>query len=280
MGALAVPDGGVVSLPKITPPIVKDSSVKTALILSAGGMFGSYQAGVWSVLSNYIQPDLVVGASIGSLNGWLIAGRCPAEALIERWQTLEGGAQVRWRMPQSFSDGIIASDVVESWIQDVFAACTPVLEYGVVATELRRMRPRLFRNPGLTWQHLAASCSAPVFLPPHRIDGVLYGDGGLIDPLPLWAARELGATRVVAVNLLPRRPLLLRAVAQGAQAYGKFRNPSFEGMEVVTISPAEDLGTARDSVYWSKANTERWIDLGKKDAYTLKHLVVECFERK
>jgi predicted acylesterase/phospholipase RssA len=43
--------------------------MKRALVLSGGGMFGAWQAGAWSVLARHFQPDLVVGASAGSLNG-------------------------------------------------------------------------------------------------------------------------------------------------------------------------------------------------------------------
>ena len=41
----------------------------TALVLSAGGMYGAYQAGAWRVLAERFQPDLIVGASIGAVNG-------------------------------------------------------------------------------------------------------------------------------------------------------------------------------------------------------------------
>ena len=47
--------------------------VTTALVLSAGGMFGAYQAGAWKALAPELSPDLVVGTSAGSLNGWAIA---------------------------------------------------------------------------------------------------------------------------------------------------------------------------------------------------------------
>jgi predicted acylesterase/phospholipase RssA len=242
-------------------------------------MFGSYQAGVWSVLAEHIKPDLVVGASVGSLNGWLIAGGCSPDSLVEQWCSPELASPVKWRMPKHLFDGVIANDVVDDWIQRIHDGCTPTLDYALVATELRTMRPTIFRGAGLTWQHLAASCGVPLFLRQHRIGGVLYGDGGLIDPLPLWAALELGATRIVTVNLLPRRPFILRAVSRCAQVYGRFRNPTVEGVQVVNIIPTEELGTAADTIYWKRANAERWIALGKKDAYSSKHLVVECFER-
>ncbi len=57
----------------------------SALVLSAGGMFGAYQAGVWNVLSQRFQPDMVVGTSAGALNGWAIASGCsPAASAAQR----------------------------------------------------------------------------------------------------------------------------------------------------------------------------------------------------
>jgi len=51
--------------------------MKTALVLSGGGMFGAWQAGAWSALAPAFQPDVVVGASAGSLNGYAIAAVIP-----------------------------------------------------------------------------------------------------------------------------------------------------------------------------------------------------------
>jgi NTE family protein len=60
-----------------------------ALVLSAGGMYGSYQAGAWKALAGVFQPDLIVGASIGAVNGWAIAGGCAPDELIRRWLNME-----------------------------------------------------------------------------------------------------------------------------------------------------------------------------------------------
>ncbi|MBM3775954.1 MAG: hypothetical protein FJW37_12460 [Acidobacteria bacterium] len=59
-------------------------SMAAALVLSAGGMFGAYQAGAWRALEGRFRPDLVVGASVGALNGWAIAGGCAPEELVDR----------------------------------------------------------------------------------------------------------------------------------------------------------------------------------------------------
>ena len=46
---------------------------KDALVLSSGGLFAAYQAGVYKALWPYWKPDLIVGTSAGALNAWLIA---------------------------------------------------------------------------------------------------------------------------------------------------------------------------------------------------------------
>lgn len=252
---------------------------RTALVLSAGGMFGAYQAGVWSSLEELIKPDIIVGASIGSLNGWLISAGSTGEQLRSRWMNLDEASVPHWRFPKQLSEGILDSSMMENWIRSIYADFSPTTRYGLVATELRTMKPTLFERPDVTWQHLAASCGIPVFLPQQRINGILYGDGGLMDPLPLWAATQMGATNIVAINLLKNRPFILRAIAHAARVFSGHHNPSESGVEVVEINPGERLGTARDSLYWSREKAERWIELGQEDADAIKHLVVECFER-
>lgn len=251
----------------------------TALVLSGGGMFGAYQAGVWAALHDAIQPDMVVGASIGSLNGWLIAGGCSAETLEQNWLNLGSVTQMAWRYPKKLSDGIIDPVLPEGWMRKIHQSCSPRIRYALVATEMRTMKRVRFEWPGLSWQHLAASCAVPLFLRQQTIDGVMYGDGGLADPLPLMDAIEMGATRIVSVNVLKHRPLVVRAAAAAARLYSGQRKSPLRQVEIVDISPATPLGTGRDTVYWSRLNAERWISMGKTDANKAKHLVVECLER-
>ncbi len=241
-------------------------------------MFGAYQAGVWSTLHDAIQPDIVVGASIGSLNGWLVAAGKPAAELETLWLNLDHIARPRWRVPKSLREGLIADDT-DHLYQQVYESGTPKTQYGVVLTELRTLKPRLFEWPDVTWEHLVASCSVPLFLPPREINRVFYADGGLVDPLPLWAAVRMGASRIVAVNVLVQRPWIVRATVKAARRYSRYRDRIDPGVKIVTIEPKESLGAASDSLYWNRDRAGRWIELGKKDAYASKHLVVECFER-
>ena len=66
--------------------------MKTALVLSGGGMFGAWQAGAWRALAGRFAPDLIVGASVGSLNGYAIAGGATPDELAEFWLRPRGCA--------------------------------------------------------------------------------------------------------------------------------------------------------------------------------------------
>src|ERR1700692_2181710 len=70
---------------------------KTALVLSGGGMFGAYQAGAWKALSRVVKPDIVVGASVGALNGLLIAAGLTGEDLVQHWLDPTSGELMPYR---------------------------------------------------------------------------------------------------------------------------------------------------------------------------------------
>lgn len=230
-------------------------------------MFGAYQAAAWEVLSTYFRPDIVVGASIGSLNGWAIAGGCVPAEWVEHWRGLERGSRHRWRIPLSPLDGILQPEPFEEWVRDVHASFTPKLDYGLVVTELLRLRPRLVRGPEVTWEHLAASCAILGLLPQRRLNGCLCTDGGLLSSLPVWAAVEMGATRIVAINVLKSMPLTLRTIVSGVRALARTAPANGADLKIYTVSPDHPLGTARDAIYWNREKIERWIDLGRRDAF-------------
>ena len=75
------------------------SIMPCALVLSAGGMFGAYQAGAWKVLTGSFQPDFIVGASAGALNAWAIAGGCSPAELCDSWTDPASADLMHLRMP-------------------------------------------------------------------------------------------------------------------------------------------------------------------------------------
>ena len=163
---------------------------RTALVLSGGGLFGAWQAGAWSELSRRFTPDLIVGASVGALNGYLIASRVGAAELHDYW----------------LSPALARFSALEVNVRRMTEHYRPRTALAVTATDLLRMRPRMFQDGEIGWQHLAASCALPLLLPQRRIGGRWYSDGGLLNPVPVWAAVDLGATHIVALNALPEIP--------------------------------------------------------------------------
>ncbi len=242
--------------------------MKNALVLSAGGMFGAYQAGAWKVLSPLFKPDLVVGASIGAVNGWAIAGGCWPDQLIETWLNLDALSALRWRLPTRPWHGFLDSSGIERLVEQTYHDFVPQLEYGLVATETLRLRPVLFREPGLTWQHLAASTAILGFFSQHKIGGRTYSDGGLLSALPVWAAAEMGATRILAINVLPSLPsFVVKNFVGLVRAVAPFRPPAIPAsIQVIRMDAPVGLGSARDALFWKRENVQRWIEQGQQDA--------------
>jgi NTE family protein len=239
-------------------------------------MFGAYQAGVWRELAGVFRPDIVVGASVGSLNGWEIACDRDPDELIECWLGVGEPGKLRWRIPRRLADGVLDAGALEEWIRSACTGRTPVREFGAVLSRVPDLKPTLFRTPGITWMHLAASCAVPIFLRHHRIDGHYYSDGGIVDPLPIWAAVEMGAEAIVTVDVLKHRPWLIRQAVRGLQWWAAYKTPVFHGVRIVDVSPLGGLGGIRDSMEWSHQRAAAWIDRGRSDARAALPQVVEC----
>jgi predicted acylesterase/phospholipase RssA len=179
-------------------------------------------------------------------------------------------------MPACFSDGCLDGDALEEWIRAACDGRQPQCQYGVVLSRVPDLRPVLFRTPGVTWKHIAASCAVPGFLRQHSIDGHWYTDGGIVDPLPLWAAVEMGARFIVTVDVLKHRPFAIRSAMRALRWYAGYKPVSPAGIRLVDISPSGRLGRARDSMYWSPGNTSAWIGRGRIDAQQAEAKVIEC----
>jgi NTE family protein len=239
----------------------------TALVLGGGGMFGAYEAGVWEVLEGVLRPDLIAGASIGALNGWAIAGCCPAQEWTRQWMNMEMAQLPHLRLPKNPLSGFLDPAPFEKFVRELHGRFTPQVPFCVALTDLLKRKPYSVMAPHVEWSHLAASCAVFGVFPQYRIGGRLTTDGGLLASVPVWAAVERGARRIVAVNLLPRGgPWYLR----GARALlrGVSHPPAPHGPEIrlVWIEHARALGTPRDAMRWSRSSAERMIRAGRADA--------------
>jgi NTE family protein len=227
-------------------------------------MFGAWEAGAWQALSRVFQPDLVAGASAGALNGWAIAGGAPPEELVDEWLHPEVGNAMRLRFPLAPWRGVFDPAALETFARKLTEKYTPRVPFGAAAVEVPRLKLRLLRGDGMTWRHLVASCAVPSGFPPVMLDGHYYVDGGLLAALPLWAAAEMGATRIVALDCLPIMPSRALRAAVGIVRRMAPR-ASVSGIPVLRFVPGETLGRLRDAVFWKKENVERWISLGQHD---------------
>lgn len=209
-----------------------------------------------------MQPDLIVGASVGSLNGYAIAGGAPPRDLAEFW--LQPATANFKKLPET--------------IQALMERYPLRSEYAVVLTDLLRLKPRIFSGGEITWRHLAASCAIPAVLPQYKIDGRWYTDGGLLNPLPVWAAVELGATQIVALHALPQIPAMwMRPFVKGFRAVAGHNPPLPPGVEMTLISTGGAIGSMRDALRWKRENIERWLQLGYSTAQNIS--LSKCYER-
>lgn len=222
-----------------------------ALVLSGGGLFGAWQSGAWSVLERAWEPDLIVGASIGALNGYLLASGVSGAELVELW-----------RNPEFRRLGDLHANL--ETLTERYRLRGP---FALTVTEWAGLRPRIYRDGEITWRHVAASCAVPPVMPQVRLNGRWCTDGGLLAALPLWAAAELGAEEALGLHVLGKFPApWLGPFVEGFRAVFRGRVAVPGSMRVSVREPGERLGSLRDTLWGGQVEVERWIALGERDA--------------
>jgi NTE family protein len=177
-----------------------------ALVLGSGGPRGFAHVGVLKALARLdITPDLVVGSSVGAVLGAMVAARMPAaqiEALALKLTITDVldfslSALLRGTTFTAYSVSRLVRDLTQ---QDDLARLP--LPYACVASRLGGARPvPWLMNAGYLPLAIQASAAVVGTAPPVLMDGVPHTDGDLAAPLPVRAARQLGAKRVIAVDI-------------------------------------------------------------------------------
>ena len=199
----------------------------TAFVLGGGGLLGAVEVGMLRALFEAgIRPDLILGTSVGALNGALVAAD-PGPGVIDRlvglWESAVGNREV-------YGDG-------------AFRQVTRAVRTGTHLHSSKPLRDRLAQELGdLTFEELAvpfqccaasieraaehwfssgrvvdavvASAAVPGLLSPAEVDGEHYLDGGIVNSIPLGRAVACGAERVFVLQVgrvdqpltVPRRP--------------------------------------------------------------------------
>lgn len=186
-----------------TPPRGIDGSrgTKSALVLSGGGCRGYSHIGVLQVMHEAgLEPDLVVGSSSGALVGALYAAGIPVDRMAALGDRLSANLLRDWIFPRLgiFGGGSIAKFVREE-VGERSMESLP-LRFAAIATDLRN-GDMVVLDRGDVATAVQASGSVPGLLEPVRLGDRLCVDGNLSSPVPVRAARALGAARVLAVDV-------------------------------------------------------------------------------
>lgn len=186
-----------------SPPPVLTRAPRLGLALGGGAARGFAHIGVIQELERAgIRPDFVAGTSAGSLVATLYAsGMTGAE--LERLALQMHEAQIAdWSLP-ILGRGLLRGEALTRYVRE--AVDGKVIEdmklpLGVLATDLKTGRGVLFRR-GDAALAVRASSAVPGVFSPVKIGDTEYVDGGLIAPVPVRQAREMGAELVLAVDI-------------------------------------------------------------------------------
>lgn len=191
------PPAAVVAPPEVPP-------IRVGIALGGGAAKGFAHIGVIKMLeANGLEPVVVSGTSAGSVVGALYASGMDAFQLQRHAVALD---EDEIRDVSLFSGGLIEGQLLQDYINrmveqrpiDAFAK-----PFAAVATRLEDGKRSVFVR-GNTGQAVRASSSIPGVFEPVGVGKWHYVDGGVVSPVPVDAARQLGAEFVIAVDISSR----------------------------------------------------------------------------
>ena len=186
----------------IAPAMIK-RPVKLGLALGGGAARGFAHVGVIAVLEEAgLRPQLVVGTSAGSLVAALYASGKSSAQLQQTALNMQEAAITDWMMPL-VGRGLFRGEALARHVNDLVAGRlieNMVIPLGIVATDLGNGQAVLFQR-GDTGTAVRASSAVPAVFVPVKINNRDYVDGGLVSPVPVSFARQMGADVVLAVDI-------------------------------------------------------------------------------
>jgi NTE family protein len=226
-----------------------------AFVLSGGGNLGALQIGMLRALvERGVMPDLVVGCSVGAINGAALA-RDPSPAGVDRlvhfWHELDGAELMPsgWlpnavglaRRGEAIHDNAGLRRSLEEVLGDrTFEDLT--VPFQCVATDVASVSETWFSSGPLV-EPILASAALPAVYPAVEIDGVRYLDGAIVDDVPMSRAVELGATTLYILQVgafsrprpEPRRPLDVAVQSYWIARHHRFKRELAAMPEHVTV---------------------------------------------
>lgn len=194
------PPEAVAPLPPPPPPV----RIRIGLALGGGAAKGFAHIGVIKMLeANGIKPDVVAGTSAGSVVGSLYASGMDAFQMQKQAFGLD---EAQIRDVSLFSGGVVKGQKLQDYVNELVggrAIEKMKKPFAAVATQLETGERTVFVR-GNTGQAVRASSSIPGVFEPVAIGQKHYVDGGVVSPVPVDAARQLGADFVIAVDISTR----------------------------------------------------------------------------
>jgi len=236
---------------------------QTAFVLGGGGVLGAGEVGMLrALLEAGVVPDLVVGTSVGAVNGAFLAAEPTVAATVRLaalWRELSAdggvfagswstrvGTALRSRTHLHPSDPLRALLTAHLPVQRVEDLAVP---FQCVAAAVERAAEHWFDRGPLV-EAVLASAAVPGLLPPVRIGDEHYLDGGLVNSIPVSRAVELGATTVWVLQVgrveqplaVPTRPWEVALVAFEIARRHRFATDmaSLPGSVTVHVLPTGD----------------------------------------
>ena len=238
-------------------------AVRTAFVLGGGGLLGSNEVGMLrALLEADVRPDLVLGTSVGAVNGAAVAADPTigaVETLAEVWERLsdsdvyQGGAIRRARHlartrthvhPNEPLRDLLTEQLGDRRIEDL------TVPFQCVAASIERAAEHWFTT-GPVVDAVLASSAVPGVLPPVLIGDEHFLDGGLVNSIPVGRAVSLGARRVFVLQVgrvdrpltAPTKPWQVASVAFEIARRHRFAREMSEvpeGVEVHVLPTGAD----------------------------------------
>ena len=242
----------VVVQPEVPQVPAPRKAPKLGLALGGGAARGFAHIGVIQVLEeNGIKPDLVVGTSAGSLVAAFYASGKTGAQLQWLADTMDESQLTDWTIP-FMSRGMLRGEALGRYVNSQLNGAKIEdlkMPLGIVATDLQTGDGILFRRGDIATA-VRASSAVPSVFEPVRIGNKDYVDGGLVSPVPVRYARQMGADIVIAVDISSRpedakTTDMLKVLLQTFSIMGKSISQLEMAQAEVVVRPAlPDVGSA------------------------------------
>lgn len=246
--------------------------MKTAIVLSGGGAKGAYQIGVWKALRRLgINYDIVTGTSVGALNGVLMVQQ-DFHTAIKLWSNIDykfifnkDFSQVNQKIYLTYIKEFIKAggmDIanLEKAIDQVFDSerfFNSDIDFGIVVYNFSKLKAEFWTKDKLNnnnvKDYVIASSACYPAIKMKKIKNEKYIDGGIYDNIPINLSIDLGADRIITVDL---------------KAPGIHQKVKDETKEIISITPNNPVGSF---LKFDKQTSQKNIKYGYNDTLKVFH---------